>query len=358
MMKKEEEKYYILGLESSCDESAAAIIEFDRKANFKVLSSVVFSQVDMHQQYGGVVPELAAREHVAMILPVLDQALQKAKIELRQLSAIAVTSGPGLITSLISASETAKALSFVYNIPLIASNHIEGHIYSAFLENKEKINFPALVLTVSGGHNILALMTNHLKYKVIGQTLDDAAGEAFDKAAKMMGLGYPGGPIIEKLAQKYQEENKNNLEEIKLPRPMLNLNNFDFSFSGLKTALLYQLRKDKNWKKKIPQYCYSFQKATIDVLLGKTLKAVKKYQPQSIILVGGVSANSTLKKAFINEIKNNPNLKNIKFIAPAQKYSGDNATMIALNGIFHFLKNKKNLKNYKNLKINSHLDLA
>lgn len=356
-MPQKEKKQYILGLESSCDESAAAIIEFDKKTNFKILSSVVSSQVDIHKQYGGVVPEIAAREHVITILPIIDQALQKANINLKQLSVIAVTSGPGLITSLISASETAKALSFAHNIPLIASNHIEGHIYSAFLENKKKIEFPALILTVSGGHNILAIMENHLKYKIIGRTLDDAAGEAFDKAAKMMGLGYPGGPIIGKLAQEYIEKNEGNLEEIDLPRPMLNLNNFDFSFSGLKTALLYQLRKDKSWKNKIPQYCYSFQKATIDVLVGKTLKAIKKYPVKTIMLVGGVSANFELKATFIEKLKKDSNLKKIKFVAPALKYSGDNATMIALNGIFHFLKNKKNLKNYKNLKISSNLEL-
>ncbi len=355
-MIKKQKKQYILGLESSCDESAAAVLQFDKQANFKVLSSIVSSQVDIHKQYGGVVPEIAAREHVITILPVIDQALRQANIELKQLSAIAVTSGPGLITSLISASETAKALSFAHNIPLIATNHIEGHIYSAFLENKKKINFPALILTVSGGHNILAIMDNHLKYKIIGKTLDDAAGEAFDKAAKMMDLGYPGGPIIGKLAKEYIEKN-NNLEEIDLPRPMLNLNNFDFSFSGLKTALLYQLRKDKNWKDKIPQYCYSFQKATIDVLVGKTLKAIKKYPVKTIMLVGGVSANSELKKTFIEKIKNDINLKKIKFVSPPLKYSGDNATMIALNGIFHLLKNKKNIKNYKNLKIDSNLEL-
>lgn len=320
--------------------------------------NIVSSQIDIHKQYGGVVPEIAAREHVITILPVIDQALKKAKINLQQLSAIAVTSGPGLITSLLSASETAKALSFTYNIPLIATNHIEGHIYSAFLENKNKINFPALILTVSGGHNILAKMDNHLDYKIIGRTLDDAAGEAFDKAAKMMRLGYPGGPIISKLAQKYIEEGSENLEEIDLPRPMMNSNNFDFSFSGLKTALLYQLQKDKDWKNKIPQYCYSFQKAAIDVLVAKTLKAVKKYPVKTIMLVGGVSANSELKKTFINKIKKDPSLKYLNFVAPALKYSGDNATMIALNGIFHFLKNKKNLKNYKNLKISSDLELT
>jgi N6-L-threonylcarbamoyladenine synthase len=303
------------------------------------------------------VPEIAAREHVITILPVIDQALRKANINLKQLSAIAVTSGPGLITSLISASETAKALSFAHNIPLIATNHIEGHIYSAFLESKDKITFPALILTVSGGHNILAKMDNHLKYKIIGRTLDDAAGEAFDKAAKMMSLGYPGGPIVGKLADQYIKENEANLEEIDLPRPMMNLNNFDFSFSGLKTALLYQLRKDKDWKNKIPKYCYSFQKATIDVLVGKTIKAVKKYPVKTIMLVGGVSANSELKKTFIEKIKNDKELKHLKFVAPALKYSGDNATMIALNGLFHFLKNKKNLKNYKNLKIDSNLEL-
>lgn len=346
---------YILGLESSCDESAAAIIKFNQKGDFTVLSEAISSQVTIHQKYGGVVPEVAAREHVISILPTIDACFKDAKIKPSAISAIALTSGPGLITSLISASETAKSLALVWDKPIIPVNHIEGHIYSAFIENQKNVKFPALILTVSGGHNILAIMENNLKYKIIGQTVDDAAGEAFDKAARMMGLDYPGGPIISKLAEQYLKDNKNP-EETNLPRPMLGSPNFNFSFSGLKTALLYQLKNDKNWKKKIPQYCYSFQKAIIDTLVFKTIKAIKKYQIKTIILVGGVSANTELKTQFDKRIKKE--FPNIKLFYPSLKYTGDNATMIALAGIYHFLYNKKNIKNYKKIKISSSLTLG
>ncbi len=344
---------YILGIESSCDESAASIVKFNKNGSVKILSNIISSQINIHKKFGGVVPEVAAREHVLNILPVIDQSIEDAKIKTKEISAIAVTSGPGLISSLIAATETAKALSFVWQKPIIAINHIEGHIYSAFIENKNNIKFPVLVLTVSGGHNIIAIMNNHLSYKIIGQTLDDAAGEAFDKAAKMMDLGYPGGPIISKIADKYEKENK-NIEEIDLPRPMINSGNFNFSFSGLKTALLYKIKKDKNWREKVPLYCYSFQKAVIDTLVHKTLKAAKKYQSKTIMLVGGVSANNRLKKEFESKIRKEEN--NIKFIFPELKYSGDNAAMIATAGVFHFLKNKKKLKNYKNIKVDSSLE--
>ncbi len=346
---------YILGLESSCDENAASIIKFNKKGDFKVLSDIISSQISIHQEYGGVVPEIAAREHVLSILPTINQAINQAKIKPQSISAIALTSGPGLITSLISTSETAKALAFVWNKKIIEINHIEGHVYSAFIESQKKIKFPALILTVSGGHNILALMEKNLKYKIIGQTLDDAAGEAFDKAAKMMNLGYPGGPAISKMAEKYLQETK-KIKEIELPRPMANLPNFNFSFSGLKTALLYQLKKDKNWKKKIPQYCYSFQRAVIDILILKTSKAIKKHNIKTVLLVGGVSANNELKKAFEQKIKKD--FQNIKLLYPSNRYTGDNAVMIALAGIYHFLYNKKSLKDYHKIKINSNLEFG
>jgi N6-L-threonylcarbamoyladenine synthase len=340
---------YILGIESSCDESAASIIQFNKRGDFKILSNIVSSQIDIHKKYGGVVPELAAREHVLNILPVIDQAINDAKIQEKKIDAIAITAGPGLITSLISAGETAKTLSFLWNIPIIEINHIEGHIYSAFINNKKDIRLPAIILTVSGGHNLLVLMKNHLKYKVIGQTMDDAAGEAFDKAAKMMSLGYPGGPIISKLADQYKEK-----EEIDLPRPMMHSKNLNFSFSGLKTALLYKLQKDKNWKKNIPKYCYSFQKAVVEVLANKTIKAAKKHKVETIILSGGVSANKELKKYLSKKIKEE--LKDADFFYPEVKHSGDNAAMIALAGMYNFLKNEKKLKTYKKLKIDSSLE--
>lgn len=345
---------YILGLESSCDESAASIIQFNKNGKFKILSNIISSQINIHKKYGGVVPEIAAREHVINILPVIDESLDRANIDIKKISAIAVTVGPGLITSLITASETAKVFSCLFNIPIIPINHIEGHIYSNLIKNYKKIKFPNITLTVSGGHNLLILIKDHLNYKIIGQTLDDAAGEAFDKASKMLGLGYPGGPIISKIADKYLQETKNP-QEIILPRPMLTSSNFNFSFSGLKTALLYQLQKDKKWKEKIPQYCYSFQKAVIEVLTKKTIKAAKKYNAKTIALAGGVSANKELKKEF--EILIKKELPKVNFIFPPLEYTTDNATMIAMAGVYNFLKNKKAKINYKKLKVQSSLEL-
>lgn len=342
----------ILGLESSCDESAAAVVKFNAK-QFKLLSSIVSSQINLHRPYGGVVPELAAREHLSHILPVIDQSLKQAGIKATDISALAVTVGPGLVTSLLSASETAKALAYAWQKPIIPINHIEGHIYSAFIENKKKINWPALILTVSGGHNILAVMKNHLSYNIIGQTLDDAAGEAFDKAAKMMGLAYPGGPAIARLARDYERSNPAT-SEIQLPRPMIGSPNFNFSFSGLKTALLYQLKKDRDWRNKIPQYCYSFQQAVIEVLISKTIKAGKKHGVKTILLVGGVSANDKLKKEFQARIKKEH--LEIDFVFPKLKYTGDNAAMIALAGAYNFLKNKKKLKTYRDIKVEAQLE--
>jgi N6-L-threonylcarbamoyladenine synthase len=345
---------YILGIESSCDESAAAVIKFNKNGDFEILSNVISSQVEIHKKYGGVFPEIAAREHVSSILPVIDKSLKESNVKKKELKAIAVTSGPGLITSLIAATETAKALSYAWGKPIIPINHIEGHIYSAFIEQKEKLKFPILILTVSGGHNILALMKNHLDYQIIGETVDDSAGEAFDKAAKMMGLEYPGGPIISKMADLYIKKNKEP-QEIPLPRPMISSPNFNFSFSGLKTALLYKIKDDKDWREKVEQYSYSFQKAVVDVLVSKTMKASKKYKSKAIMLVGGVSANNELKREFQKKIKKEK--EKITFIYPPLKYTGDNAAMIAIAGVYHFLKNKKNLKTFKNIKPSSSLRL-
>ena len=345
---------YILAIESSCDESAAAVIKFNKKTDFKILSNIVSSQVELHKKYGGVVPELAAREHTINILPTIEEAILESKIKKEELSAIAVTSGPGLVTSLLSANETAKSMSYVLNIPIIPINHIEGHIYSAFIKDQKKIKFPALVLTVSGGHNLLLLMKDHLKYKIIGESVDDASGEAFDKAAKMMGLSYPGGPIISKLAEKYEKES-DKIEEIELPRPMIHSKDLNFSFSGLKTALLYKIQKDDNWKKRVNQYAYSFQKAVVESLVKKTIKAAKENKVKSVLLVGGVSANKKLREEMSLAIKTN--FKDLSLFYPDLKYTGDNAAMISLASVYHFLKNKKKFKNFKNSKINANLEL-
>ncbi len=319
----------ILGIETSCDETAASVVE-GHGDKVSVLSNVVSSQIDIHKKYGGVVPEVAAREHVVNMLPVIDEALYKAKIDRKdarkKLGAIAVTTGPGLITSLMVGVETAKTLSFVWGLKPVAVNHIEGHIYANFIDRAKKdIQFPAVVLTVSGGHTMLVLMKGHGKYELLGDTRDDAAGEAFDKAAKLMNLGYPGGPLISKKAEKAKKNSG-----IELPRPMYNSPDFDFSFSGLKTALLYKIQKDKTWKKKVNEYSYEFERAVADVLTHKTIKAAKKFAVKTIMLSGGVSANRVLR----SELKNATHKLGLKFVMPQLDYTTDNATMIAAAGYF------------------------
>jgi N6-L-threonylcarbamoyladenine synthase len=331
----------ILGIETSCDETAASLIKFNkRSSHLLVLSNIVSSQINIHKKYGGVIPEIAARAHVGQIIPVIHNALKKAKINYKKIDYIAVTKGPGLITSLLSGVETARVLAFAWHKPIIEVNHIEGHIYANFIDSYKKIKFPAIILTVSGGHTNLILMTGNHKLKIIGETLDDAAGEAYDKAAKMMNLGYPGGPIISKQAEIYANSLKNGLDksEIDLPRPMLNDKSFNFSFSGLKTALLYKLQKDKNWQKKIPEYCYKFQEAVNDVLIKKTIKAAQKYKVKSVMLSGGVSANYDLRSKMEASVKEN--LKNTPFFTPDLKYTTDNAAMIAAAGVFGALARK------------------
>lgn len=342
---------YILGIETSCDETAAAVIE-GKGEKIKVLSNVVSSQIDIHQKYGGVVPEVAAREHVLNILPVVNEALEKAglKGKEKKLSAIAATSGPGLVTSLIVGLETAKTLSYGWGIPAIDINHIEGHIYANWIEQK-KIKFPALILTVSGGHTMLVLMKGHGKYKTIGETRDDAAGEAFDKAAQLLQLGYPGGPAI---AAKAAELRIINDElRIKLPRPMMNSGDFDFSFSGLKTALLYEIKKDKNWKKRKAEYAYEFEQAVSDVLVAKTIKAAQKNKIKTILLSGGVAANKKLRNNL--EIAFREKLTGVKFHMPEFKYCTDNAAMVATAGYFK-AQNKK-FTTWQKLKVDANKEL-
>jgi len=347
---KKQKPIIILAIESSCDESAAAIITADSKTGrLRVLSNIVSSQIEIHKKYGGVVPEIAAREHVLNILPVINEALTKAKATPENLTAIAVTKGPGLITSLITGVETARALAFAWKKPIIEVNHIEGHIYSNFINPKTPIKFPAVVLTVSGGHTILLIMEKSGKIKIIGETRDDAAGEAYDKAAKMMGLGYPGGPIVSGLAAEYDKK----LTNLKLPRPMLNSPDFDFSFSGLKTALLYELKKDANWKKRTREYCFAYQQAILDVLIHKTIKAADKFQAKTIMVSGGVSANNELRAQMAEAIATK--LNNVNFLIPEKIYTTDNAAMIAA-AAFYKLKKGEQI-NFKKLRVNSSLKL-
>lgn len=327
----------ILGIETSCDETAAAIVygkeeKTSGAPSIKVLSNIIYSQINIHREWGGVVPEIAAREHALKIIPVINNALKKAKILPKKIDAIAVTTGPGLITSLSVGVETAKTLSYAWNISITPVNHIEAHIYANFLNTSNKTNYPALALTVSGGHTMLILMKKLGDMKIIGNTRDDAAGEAFDKGAKMMGLKYPGGPEISAYAKKLK-----SVKKIQLPRPMINSNDFNFSFSGLKTSLRYCLQKDSCWKKNIPEYCHEYQQAIIDVLIHKTIKAAQKFNIKTVMLAGGVIANTELKHQFKKQIKQK--LPNIKYKIPDTEYTTDNAAMIGSVGYFK-AKNK------------------
>ena len=296
----------ILGIETSCDETAASLVKVEN-GKIKVLSSVVSSQVKLHAKYGGVVPSLAAREHVKNLGSVLE--LTTKGVVLKKVDLIAVTAGPGLVSSLLVGTAFAKTLAWKLNKPIIGVNHVEGHISSNFLPPIGEAHtlypipytlFPALCLVVSGGHTQLILMKGLGKYKTVGETLDDAAGEAFDKIARILGLGYPGGPAISAAAEKLLTTHYKL--QTNLPRPMINSKNFDFSFSGLKTAVLYldrdlkkKLGKNKLPKELISQIAAEAQMAIVDVLVSKTVKAAQKYEAKSIMLSGGVSANKLLR---------------------------------------------------------------
>ena len=322
----------ILALESSCDETAITLLKIS-KGSLSLEKNQVYSQANIHKKYGGVIPEIAARKHVETIIPLLEENLGKKR--LKGIDYLAVTSGPGLITSLLLGITVIKTLAYSNNLPLIPINHIEGHIYSNWLSHKELVKnskkyFPSLILIISGGHTELILMKNHGEYQLLGQTVDDAVGEAFDKVAKMMNLGYPGGPIVSQLAEKGQNE-------YDFPRPMLKDDNYNFSFSGLKTAVLYTLEKKERVNKKDKEnICHSFQEAVREVLIKKTLKVVQNYKVNSIMIAGGVAANKQIKESLAAECQK----LNIPFFAPELKYTGDNAAMIA-TAAYYKLKNKK-----------------
>ncbi len=310
----------ILAIESSCDETALAILT-NGKSSLTLVKNQVYSQVEIHKKYGGVVPEVAARQHVETVIPLLDYNLPN----LKNIDYLAVTQGPGLITSLLLGVTAAKTLAMVNNLPLVPVNHIAGHVYANWLSNKKLVKedkkyFPSLQLIVSGGHTELVLMNNHGKYKLLGQTLDDAVGEAFDKVAKILSLGYPGGPIVSRLAE------QGNAQAYDFPRPMLNSGDYNFSFSGLKTAVLYTLEKKKRiTKKDINNICASFQAAAVEVLVKKTLKAARQYKVKSIMLSGGVAANAKLRKDLQQAAKQ----AKLPFFFPELRFTGDNAAMIA-----------------------------
>lgn len=316
----------ILGIESSCDETAAAVVRDGRE----ILSSVIASQIEMHQPFGGVVPELASREHLAKIEPIVMRSLSQANISLNEIDAVAVTQGPGLIGSLLVGVCYAKALAFGLDIPFIGVNHIEGHVYSVVFENPA-IEYPALALIVSGGHTNLFLLPEEGKYKVISRTRDDAAGEAFDKVAKMLGLGYPGGPIIEKFAK------DGDPESIKFTLPKISDGRPDFSFSGLKTAVVRHISEHPlrgGSSSDVDNIAASFQYTVVKMLVGTMERAAHELSPKTLIVAGGVACNQNLRTA----AEDTARLLDIPVYFPSKHLSTDNAAMIAAAGYFH-LKN-------------------
>jgi N6-L-threonylcarbamoyladenine synthase len=313
----------ILGIETSCDETAAAIVE----NGVKILSNIVASSAEMHSKTGGVIPEQAARQQVVSVLPVIDTAFKEAGLNEKDIDLVAVTVGPGLIGSLLVGIETARTFSLLWKKPVIAVNHLVAHIYANWLSESQP-KFPALALVVSGGHTDLVLIKDHGVLEWIGGTRDDAAGEAFDKCARLLGLPYPGGPSIAAEASKFQTANNKLLM---FPRPMIKENNFDWSFSGLKTAVLRAVEKQKSLD--VPRLSAEIQEAIVDVLVEKTLRAVKKFKPKSLLLAGGVAANERLREKFQEEIAKRK-IK-IDFRVPPPGLCTDNAAYIA--GYAHFV---------------------
>ena len=308
----------ILGIETSCDETAAAVVE----DGIKILSNEIASQIEIHARYGGIVPEVASRQHILAIIPILEQAMAKAKVSWHDLDGIAVTMGPGLAGSLLVGVSVAKALALAQQLPLIGVNHLEAHIYANWLSGDQPL-FPLICLIVSGGHSDLVLMRDHLDYVLLGRTRDDAAGEAFDKAARILGLGYPGGPAIEKAARE-------GIASIKLPRAWLKGTN-DFSFSGLKTALLRLAEGDK--VSTVADAAASFQEAVIDVLVTKTVAIAKEHRVKQILLAGGVAANKPLRRRLRES-------SDIPVLVPEPILCTDNAAMVAAGGYFRFQAGK------------------
>lgn len=316
---------YILAIETSCDETSVSILK-----NTKVLSNIISSQ-KIHSLFGGVVPELASREHEKLIIPVVEKALLDSKIPLQKISAIAYTRGPGLMGALLVGTSFAKSLSLSLDIPLVEVNHMQAHILSVFIDdNEKKPEFPFLALTVSGGHTQLVLVKNYLEFVQIGTTLDDAAGEAFDKCGQLLGLDYPSGPKIDFLS-KSGNENKFDFNKPKI-------DGLNFSFSGLKTSFKYflQNKQDSFVKNNLNDLCASLQKVIVDILLEKILKARDKTKIKNIVVCGGVSANSYLRKQLLI-LENN---KEINLFIPNINYSTDNAAMIGVNGYFKFVNSK------------------
>lgn len=305
----------ILAIESSCDETSAAVYESETN---QLLSNVIFTQMAIHAEFGGVVPEVASRSHIEKITYVIDEALLEAKVKLEDISAVAVTKEPGLVGSLMVGINAAKSLALVLNCPLIEVNHLHGHIYANALEHE--LVFPALALVVSGGHTELVLMKDHYNFEKLGETLDDAVGEAYDKVARVLGIGYPGGPIIDKLAKLGQNT-------YPLPLVRLSKDSFDFSFSGIKSAVLnLKLKETPSAPLRVNDVANSFQEAVTTVLVEKTVRASLANRVKMVILAGGVAANSTLRKKMADELGK---ISGVSLVYPSLKLCGDNAGMIA-----------------------------
>ena len=397
-----------LTIETSCDETAISIVDFKSEHSFTVLSDLVLSQVDIHKEFGGVYPAIAKREHLNNLFPLFIKSLKKAKLlkkrktkkeldkktefkikkilerdwenfillvdfyknyEMPKIKLSIATYGPGLEIALWTGFNFTKSLSLLFDSEFIGANHMEGHLYSTLIEktsekNKykiKKINYPSLGLLISGGHTELVLIKDKLKYNIIGKTLDDAVGEAYDKSARLIGIEYPGGPEISKNAENFEKKhkdvdlNKNKKELVKLPRPMIHKPNFDFSFSGLKTAVLYIVKAEEKIRKKISQNFKELLSAEIEdsiseVLYKKTKKAIEKYKTKNLLVGGGVSANNRIRK----ELKKLEKEEKIRVYFPDKKYTGDNALMISIAGYLNW-KNKKTKKRYS--KVDGNLKL-
>ncbi|MBC1728694.1 tRNA (adenosine(37)-N6)-threonylcarbamoyltransferase complex transferase subunit TsaD [Listeria seeligeri] len=318
----------ILGIESSCDETAASVV----KNGNEIISSVVASQIESHKRFGGVVPEIASRHHVEQITLVIEEALKKANVTMDDLDGIAVTEGPGLVGALLIGVNAAKTLAFMHDLPLIGVHHIAGHIYANRFETEMK--FPLLSLVVSGGHTELVLMRAENEFEIIGETRDDAAGEAYDKVARTLGLAYPGGIQIDKLA-------KEGEDTFHFPRAMMDDGSFDFSFSGLKSSFINTLHnlRQRGDEPNPNDLAASFQASVIDVLVTKTIRAAKKYEVNQLLLAGGVAANQGLRARLIQEVE--MELPDTELIIPPLSLCGDNAAMIAAAGTVSFLQGKR-----------------